>query len=218
MPTFKLTLRNNEGMRFVHYDTDTSEVRDDNGRLLDISFPEGSWDSGPPKYPAPRTDYVSCDHPVTKQRFAARSVKVQLGMACNYRCGYCRQEDCDSLHSGTPSDVTPLVDSFKSWLPTDDRGVRFDIRGGEPFVYWKTLKPFVEQARTVYPKCRIHISTNGSLLDREKADWLIRHHVHTSISHDGPGQWLRGDDPLDNPTARDAICIYSILGRGRVSR
>jgi uncharacterized protein len=40
------------------------------------------------------------------------------------------------------------------------------------------------------------------LLDREKLDFIAAHDIAITISHDGPGQHLRGPDPLDDPDKR----------------
>jgi hypothetical protein len=80
---------------------------------------------------------------------------------------------------------------------------RIEFWGGEPFVYWKTLKPLAEGVRTLYPKARFNIITNGSLFDQEKIDWLYNLGFGVGISHDGPAYEAgRGADPLLEPEQR----------------
>ena len=86
-------------------------------------------------------------------------------------------------------------------------------------MYWKTLKPLAEALRKLYPYCRMSLITNGSLLDIEKNEWIDKIGLDISISHDGPGQHVRGPDPLNDLIARDAILdLYSRLApQGRIS-
>jgi uncharacterized protein len=53
-----------------------------------------------------------------------------------------------------------------------------------------------------FPAARFSIVTNGSLLSREKIDFIAAHDIAITISHDGPGQHLRGPDPFDDPQKR----------------
>lgn len=96
---------------------------------------------------------------------------------------------------------------------------RIEFWGGEPFVYWKTLKPLAERLRQLYPQANFSIITNGSLLDAEKNEWLDRLGFGVGLSHDGPGYHARGADPLDDPEKRAAIMdLYARLHpQGRIS-
>ena len=51
----------------------------------------------------------------------------------------------------------------------------------------------------------LSIITNGALLTRDKNAWLDRLGFQVAVSHDGAAQAVRGEDPLEDPTARDAI-------------
>ena len=82
---------------------------------------------------------------------------------------------------------------------------RIEFWGGEPFVYWKTLKPLAEALRARYPAAHFNIITNGSLLDLDKNAWLEKLGFSVGLSHDGPGYHARGADPLDDPEKLAAI-------------
>lgn len=145
-------------------------------------------------------------------------VKIQLGLNCNYSCDYCNQRFVPHAESTNPDDIQPFLDKLPSWLKPSSQ-VRFEFWGGEPFVYWKTLKPLAEALRKLYPYCRMSLITNGSLLDIDKNEWIDKIGLAISISHDGPGQHVRGPDPLNDLIARDAILdLYSRLApQGRIS-
>lgn len=61
------------------------------------------------------------------------------------------------------------------------------------------MRVLVPALRAKYPDAGIGVVTNGSLLDEEKLAWIQEHGMSVAISHDGPGQHLRGPDPLDAP-------------------
>ena len=54
-------------------------------------------------------------------------------------------------------------------------------------------------------KPQFSIITNGSILTDEIIDWLMMMDFGVAMSHDGPGQFVRGPDPLDDPEQRERI-------------
>jgi len=140
------------------------------------------------------------------------TVKIQMGLSCNFECDYCNQRFVPHSDETTPDDVAAFVANMPNWLPGTGEGVKFEYWGGEPFVYWKTFKPLAEAIIKQYPKAEHSVITNGSLLDLEKIMWLDRHSFGVGISHDGPGQHVRGPDPLADDGSRMAvIALYKIL-------
>lgn len=121
-------------------------------------------------------------------------VKIQLGLGCNFDCSYCSQKEMLKSREFTPKDVAPFLEKLALLELKED--VKFELWGGEPFVYWKTLKPLTERLKDVYPKSMFQVITNGSLLDHEKIDWLFDMGFSVAVSHDGPGQAVRGADPF----------------------
>ena len=80
----------------------------------------------------------------------------------------------------------------------------------------KTLKPLSEKLRKVYPNAQFTIVTNGSMLDREKVDWLNQMGFSVGMSHDGPlHAQNRGPDPLDDPRMRFGIA-YALKTMGQM--
>jgi len=138
-----------------------------------------------------------------------RVVKIQLGLSCNFECDYCSQRFVPTADSTNPDDVQPFVDNMSTWFEGGEdglgSGVTFEYWGGEPFVYWKTMKPLVEAINKKYPNCENLVITNGSILDSEKNDFLEKYNFTVAISHDGPGQPVRGPDPFDDPKSKQSI-------------
>lgn len=151
----------------------------------------------------------SPERPLTKDRINFRKILIKLGSACNYDCGYCRQRVSENPISGGNQKVQAFLDKMPSWYNGGadglGQGTRFELWGGEPFVYWKTLKPLAEGLLQRYPQAKLFVVTNGSLLDMEKVEWLDRLEFSVVISHDGPGQDVRGEDPFENKETKEAI-------------
>jgi uncharacterized protein len=116
-----------------------------------------------------------------------------------------------------PGNVQACVDGLDSWVTSPPEKVEF--WGGEPLVYIKTLRPLAEAIRAKYPNAELSVITNGSLLNTETNDWLDQMGFSVGISHDGPGQHVRGPDPLQDPDKRAAIMdLYARLApKGRIS-
>lgn len=155
---------------------------------------------------------------------APKRVKIQLGLSCNFECDYCNQRFVPHADESTnPSDVLPFVENMSNWFDGGEDGLglnrSFEFWGGEPLVYWKTLKPLAEAIHKKYPNAGKSIITNGSLLDKEKVDWFDSLNFSVSVSHDGPGQWVRGPDPLTDETSKQGILYaYKTLAtKGKMS-
>jgi uncharacterized protein len=160
---------------------------------------------------------VSPNNPVGKIR-NAKHIKIQLGLKCNYDCSYCNQRSQPHDGEGNIKQVERFLTKLPTWLDiADGDGVTIEFWGGEPFVYWKILKPLAEGVRSIYPKASFNIITNGSLLDKEKVDWLNELKFNVGISHDGPAYEAgRGQDPLLIPEQRRWIkYAYNVLSQTR---
>jgi uncharacterized protein len=146
------------------------------------------------------------------------TLKITMGLKCNYACSYCNQAHQPHDPVGGPEDADELIEKMKKNFDfgTYDK-FRLEFWGGEPMVYWKTLKPLAEKVRKVYPNAQFMMVTNGSLLDRAKIDWFNQMGFSIGMSHDGPlHAQNRGPDPLDEPKAKDAV-VYALktMGQGR---
>lgn len=173
-------------------------------------------ESAPSYHKCSSFEATSIDAPVSKSN-SIKTLKVSLGLSCNYECTYCSQRFVPHGDSTTQHDVPKFVESLIKNLDSDPEKIEF--WGGEPFVYWKTLKPLAENLREKYPHAEFLIITNGSLLDSEKNIWLDKLGFCVGLSHDAGGYHARGLDPMDNPEQRAAIMelIYLLAPKGRMS-
>jgi len=144
------------------------------------------------------------------------TLKITMGLKCNYACSYCNQAHQPHDPVGGPEDAEDLVQKIKNNFKFSTYDTfRLEFWGGEPMVYWKTLKPLAEKIRTVYPNAQFMMVTNGSLLTREKIEWFNRMGFAIGMSHDGPlHAQNRGPDPLDEPPAKDAV-VYALKTMGQ---
>jgi uncharacterized protein len=184
---FDLTLEARDGSRHhVSYNPHTSECEG-----LPLPVESGIF------APAAR---VAKDKPLGKSR-APRVLKIQLGLSCNYACSYCSQafQITDATVSKL-ADVEHFLTQLDGWIA--DAPEKIELWGGEPFLYWAKIKRLIPALAARFPSAGFSIITNGSLLGREKLDFIAQYDIAIGISHDGPGQHLRGPDPLDDPDKR----------------
>lgn len=192
--------------KFV-YDNMTSEIFDEEGKLI-FEKPEVN------KYPENlKFPIVSRETPGTKKKI--KTLKIQLGLSCNYSCDYCSQRFVPHADETSSKHVDKFIKNLDLWLKDPPKKVEF--WGGEPLVYFKTLKPLAEALREKYPETEFLMITNGSLLTPEINKWLVATNINVGISHDGPGQKTRGPDPFDDVETERNILDLFIRKKGRLS-
>jgi len=188
--TYVLHCRTQSGepVRF-YYNPHTSELVDERGGAV--------VPAEPPPRPYAEATRVSPSQPGRKSS-APRVLKIQLGLKCNYSCSYCNQASHVAEASETrTADAERFLEGLGDWLTEEP--ARIEFWGGEPFVYFAKLKKLVPALRARFPDAELNIVTNGSLIDGEILEFVERHDIQLAVSHDGPGQHLRGPDPFDDP-------------------
>ena len=218
---YRLTVANNLGERaHLLYRPLISElVWEHTGKPINLS-PVGfmyqlkEWETFTP---------ISPEMPGLKSR-ELKTIKIQLGMKCNYACAYCNQASQPHDNQGNLDDVKHFLSKIGEWFDGgkegDGTGIRFEPWGGEPLVYWKQLRYLVSGLKSLYPKATFNMITNASILTPEIIDWIDSNDVSIGISHDGPGYSAqRGVDPLDDPEQLRLIrLLYNRLRPfGRIS-
>jgi uncharacterized protein len=192
---FTLHCSDGSNERLFYYDNETSVLTDDRGRQICDETKKLYSNARP-------AQSTSVEAPSGKADI--KILKIQLGLACNYSCQYCSQNTHRAPKvEGHPRDVDVFMRNLDTWLIGSLS--RIEFWGGEPFAYFKTLKPLAEAMRAKYPKAALLIITNGSLLTPEINQWICDLNIDVGISHDGPGQHVRGPDPLDDPEQRKHI-------------
>jgi uncharacterized protein len=143
---------------------------------------------------------------VTHKTNKPTALRILLGHACNYSCGYCMQKDI-----GNPDErpenfwLEPFIESVKTHLDLEQLE-RVELWGGEPFLYWNDMVPIMKHLDA--PNRHFYISTNGSPLRQKHVDFFktLQATVMMGISHDGPGQeLLRGEDIFHKESVANSI-------------
>lgn len=111
-------------------------------------------------------------------------VNLHLTHKCNLRCTYCYTGD-KTLGDMSPATLRQSF-AFMEQLPADAIDVVFF--GGEPLVRFDLMQEAVALAAGLDKAYHFKVTTNGTLLDPGRIDWLRAHEVYVSVSVDGPGQ------------------------------
>jgi uncharacterized protein len=204
--------------RFEDGDTKTFYYDNMANVLTDV---DGNVFEYPKEQVTPHTlkPYKSFDknRPLKKSKLISH-LKIQLGLSCNYSCDYCSQKFVERQPETNMKDIDAFMEKMNVLHFDEDVGLKVEFWGGEPLVYWKTLKPLAEAIAEKFDgwvnKPRFSIITNGSILTDEMIDWLMMMDFAVSISHDGPGQFVRGPDPFDDPEQKERILgFYRMMTR-----
>ena len=99
------------------------------------------------------------------------NVYIKLGSDCNLRCKYCHAEKSNFQFN---PEVLPELKKY---------GVKHIVfGGGEPLVYWDTIKQIVEYFGS---DVTYRMVSNGTLFTDEIVDYCNEHRIAVSISMDG---------------------------------
>lgn len=204
---FKLHAINREGhKRLFLYDQHTSQLTDENSNPV-VPVEPKKWTYQP--------TLVSPSNPAKKSH-TIRTLKIQLGLACNYSCSYCLQaEHVAKAPKTSTADVDIFLTNLNKWL--EGSPSRIELWGGEPLLYWKKIEKLVPALRNRFPDATILIISNGTLLTDEILAQIVEWNIDFAISHDGPGYHVRGQDPLDDPKMFAMFDKVETALRGRFS-
>ena len=200
---FEITAKSLDGtMREFWYDNERNALSDENGEISYEIKDDGS---------GIKATIFSKEEPLKKQRNVAL-LKIQLGLSCNYACDYCSQRFVERAKETSKKDIDAFIAKLDNLNFIEANGLKIEFWGGEPLVYWKTLKPLAEALQKKFPRWKkkpsFSIITNGSLLNKEICHWLYVNDFSVGLSHDGPGQHVRGPDPLQDEEKRQVILDF----------
>ena len=156
---------------------------------------------------------LSKDNSIKKSK-NFRILKISFGLKCNYSCEYCSQRFVPETEEDNSFDIDNFLNKIYSTFDFGETGKNKKIEywGGEPLIYWNKIVPIAENLREKYPELTMSIITNGSLMTKDKADWIDKMNISIGMSHDGPGQSVRGPDPFDVPKIKENILyLYNFL-------
>ncbi|HHX59319.1 MAG TPA: thioether cross-link-forming SCIFF peptide maturase [Epulopiscium sp.] len=120
-----------------------------------------------------------------------KALCLHVAHDCNLTCGYCFAEEGE--YHGTrglmSAEVGKASIDFLMKNSGNRRNIEVDFFGGEPLMNFEVVKEVVEYARSIEKSAnknfRFTITTNGVLLDDEKAAYINEHMSNVVLSLDG---------------------------------
>jgi len=193
--------------KIFYYDNVTNTLSAEDGFVFEIPM-ENQQENA---YQYTEVRAFSKDDPLRKSK-NINVLKIQLGLSCNYSCDYCSQKFVERPPETSKKDIDDFMSKLEVLEFNEEDGLKIEFWGGEPFVYWKTMKPLAEAFADKFShwqnKPRMSVITNGSLLTREICSWLYYMGFDVSISHDGPNQSVRGPDPFEDPEKKKIVMEF----------
>ena len=121
-----------------------------------------------------------------------RSVIALLTNQCNCACPYCFEaRSPERMSLDTAKDILNFVKTNAG----DRSG--FTFFGGEPMLeFERIIVPLVEYSEQSGVHTRFAMTTNGTLLDKERIDWLVNHDISFMLSFDGNRETQELSRPL----------------------
>jgi len=130
---------------------------------------------------------------------SVRLVQIQPTLQCNLRCRHCYSESSPEHH-----EVIPLRKLQGFLLEAGQLGYNYvGVSGGEPLL-WRDLESFLEFA--LAEGFSTSVSTNGTLLNRVRAERLRDLTGLVAVSVDGP--------PKDHAAIRDSPTAFPMMQAG----
>lgn len=120
-------------------------------------------------------------------------ITLQVTQNCNLRCKYCvySEETNKKQRSHSQGDMSfetaKAAIDFLLARSIDSKNINISFYGGEPLLAFDLIKDVVAYSEKVFKgkKISYNMTSNGTLLDEEKIDFLIEHNFSLMISLDG---------------------------------
>ena len=113
-----------------------------------------------------------------------------LTLRCNHSCSYCQSAAVKTDPRRYDMDWRTAKASIDMAFSSPSKNLSLEFQGGEPLLNWPVLKRAVDYAlaknRAAGKTLKFALVSNFSLLDKEKADFLISRNVSLCTSLDGP--------------------------------
>ena len=126
---------------------------------------------------------------IEHKSFFVSGITIEPSKGCNLRCDYCYSRDgasvpCNKnllMNKKTADEIIPLLQKDDSTIKPS----KICFFGGEPLLNFDMVKHFIEQLSGL-DRYRFSMTTNGTLLDADKAAYLAGKRCSLTISCDGP--------------------------------
>lgn len=125
--------------------------------------------------------------------YPERLLRFYVTKRCNMKCRYCFEGN-HSFDTDMTLDICKNgLKAFNTFLDMEKNKnyelIKVNFFGGEPLIRFDLIKEsynyIFETIKQNGKRLKITINTNGTLLDREKIEWILNHKVHIYLSIDG---------------------------------
>lgn len=121
-------------------------------------------------------------------------ITLQVTQKCNFRCKYCIYSEETNKKQRSHSQESMSLETAKEAIDflldhsIDSQEIHIGFYGGEPLLAFDLIKDVVAYAEKVFKgkKVLYNMTSNGTLLDEEKINFLTEHDFNLMISLDGP--------------------------------
>ncbi|MCL2112261.1 MAG: radical SAM protein [Clostridiales bacterium] len=121
-------------------------------------------------------------------------ISLQVTQDCNFRCHYCPYSQGENSSTrkhakrSMPFEIAKKGIDFIQCRSRDAEKVRISFYGGEPLLEFELIRKIVSYSKNVFEGKPVsyNLTTNGSLLTREKIDYFEENGIQLAISLDGP--------------------------------
>ena len=103
--------------------------------------------------------------------------------SCNFRCTYCYKTKQDytevvrKMDRKVAADAVNWLMDMEIWDPSDSKSV-INLWGGEPSSNYEMIEFFL----TEYPQIHYRMNTNGALINKDRAQFLVDHRYHLTLT------------------------------------
>lgn len=133
------------------------------------------------------------------------SAFLNLTNACNLACRYCFVEQHPDMIS-----LQVAKDAADFLAANAGDGVpSINFFGGEPLLMWDAIiVPLTEYVRDRYPAYNLSMTSNGTLLNQERAEYMRKKGIGLLLSMDGDRRTQERNRPL-----QDGGSSFDVLGK-----
>lgn len=116
-------------------------------------------------------------------------LRILLTDLCNLKCKYCKVCHNIDYPSAQPTPIKKIQSTIDALFEKSIKEKVIHITGGEPILFFKQITKIIEYIEDNYSHSKykyiIVIGTNGTLLDKEMANYFKKHNIKIIVSLDG---------------------------------
>lgn len=154
----------------------------------------------------------------TVGKLTLRTIALNLTNTCNFACAYCFADhgryDNPGLRMSRETAIRAVDFLFKNISMNHQKRAAIAFFGGEPLLAWDLIKTVVSYAKKNKPKgvkLKFLVTTNASLLDKEKIDFFKKNNFSVMVSIDGPHRVNDANRKLPNGDGTYDLIIPRIM-------